>query len=71
MHEGDVWELYIPSELAYGERGTGADIGPNSTLQFKVELIEILGGGAAPGGAAPKKAKKAKKPKQTLSGDEL
>ena len=59
MHEGDVWELYIPSELAYGERGTGADIGPNSTLVFKVELIEILAGGAPAGGPA----RKAKKPK--------
>ena len=55
MHEGDVWELYIPHDLAYGERGTGKDIGPNSVLKFKVELIEILGGGGAggAGGGAP------------------
>lgn len=40
--EGDVWELYIPAELAYGARGAGRDIGPNSTLIFKVELLQIL-----------------------------
>lgn len=39
MPEGSVWELYIPSELAYGERGTGRDIPPYSTLIFKVELV--------------------------------
>jgi len=43
MVQGDVWELYIPAELAYGTRGAGADIGPNSVLTFKVELIEIVG----------------------------
>jgi len=43
MVQGDVWELYIPAELAYGARGAGADIGPNSVLTFKVELIEIVG----------------------------
>ena len=41
MKEGDQWELYIPSKLAYGERGAGADIGPNSTLIFKIELIKV------------------------------
>jgi len=42
MKEGDIWQLVIPPELAYGERGTGRDIGPNATLVFKVELIKVL-----------------------------
>jgi len=43
MTKGAVWELYIPSELGYGTRGTGKDIGPNAMLTFKVELLEIVG----------------------------
>ncbi|MEM9849811.1 MAG: FKBP-type peptidyl-prolyl cis-trans isomerase [Bacteroidota bacterium] len=42
MKPGSKWELYIPSELGYGPRGAGADIGPNETLIFEVELIEIV-----------------------------
>lgn len=41
MKEGDKWELTIPSKLAYGERGAGDKIGPNSTLVFQVELISV------------------------------
>lgn len=43
MTVGSQWELVIPSELAYGERGAGDVIGPNSTLVFEVELISIQG----------------------------
>ena len=40
MSEGAKWELYIPSDLAYGSRGAGADIGPDAVLIFEVELIK-------------------------------
>ena len=43
MKVGDKWRLFIPSELAYGPQGAGADIGPNSVLIFEVELLGIEG----------------------------
>lgn len=42
MTEGSKWRLHIPSELAYGPQGAGGVIGPNSTLIFDVELLEVI-----------------------------
>ena len=43
MPAGSIWEVYIPQELAYGERQQGADIKPFSALIFKIELLEVDG----------------------------
>lgn len=40
MPEGSKWEIYLPSDLAYGPGGAGQQIGPNSTLIFEVELLK-------------------------------
>ncbi len=42
MPVGSQWKLYIPSNLAYGERGVSADIGPNTVLIFEIDLLEIV-----------------------------
>lgn len=42
MPLGSKWELYMPAELAYGERGAGKLIGPNTALKFEVELLRIV-----------------------------
>lgn len=42
MPVGSKWQLYIPYELAYGERGAGGDIKPYSMLIFDVELVDIV-----------------------------
>ncbi len=41
MPKGAKWQIYIPSQLAYGQRGVGSDIGPNETLVFEVALLDI------------------------------
>ncbi len=45
MPVGSKWQLFIPSDLAYGPRGAGGDIGPDATLIFEVELLSIQGKG--------------------------
>ncbi|MGN0028911.1 MAG: FKBP-type peptidyl-prolyl cis-trans isomerase [Marinilabiliaceae bacterium] len=42
MPVGSKWEIYVPSNLAYGKRGAGEKIGPNATLIFEIELVEIV-----------------------------
>ncbi|MBI5095900.1 MAG: FKBP-type peptidyl-prolyl cis-trans isomerase [Candidatus Hydrogenedentes bacterium] len=41
MKVGSKWQLFVPSELAYGPKGAGGDIGPNATLIFEIELLGI------------------------------
>jgi FKBP-type peptidyl-prolyl cis-trans isomerase len=41
MPVGSKWQLFIPAELAYGERSPGPEIGPNSTLIFEIDLVSI------------------------------
>jgi FKBP-type peptidyl-prolyl cis-trans isomerase FklB len=57
MPVGSKWQLFIPPDLAYGDRQAGPDITPGSTLVFEVELMSIQPKtAAAPEGAAPEKA---------------
>jgi FKBP-type peptidyl-prolyl cis-trans isomerase FklB len=41
MKAGSKWKLYVPSNLAYGDRGAGQLIGPGATLIFDIELISV------------------------------
>ena len=41
MKKGAKYQLFVPAGLAYGPRGAGQDIGPNATLIFEVELVDI------------------------------
>ena len=42
MKEGSHWRMWIPSDLAYGDRGAGSDIPGGATLVFEVELLEVI-----------------------------
>lgn len=55
MPVGSKWQVVVPSNLAYGERGAGGVIGPNSTLIFEIELVSIQGPAMnQPAGGPPK-----------------
>ena len=47
MKKGGKYQLFVPSSLAYGPRGAGQEIGPNATLTFEVELLDIKPAAAA------------------------
>ena len=67
MKVGSKYQLFVPSNLAYGERSVGPDIGANSTLLFEVELLDAKAAPApAPAGsaAAPKAPSPAASPKK-------
>lgn len=44
MPKGSKWEIYVPADLAYGARGTHGKIGPNATLIFTIELVDVQSG---------------------------
>lgn len=48
MPKGSKWEVYAPAALAYGERGTHGKIGPNATLIFTIELVDVQKASQAP-----------------------
>jgi len=43
MGEGDKWELFLPSELGYGDRQRGQHITPGAVLVFELEILEVKG----------------------------
>jgi len=57
MPVGSKWQVVIPSQLAYGERGAGGVIGPNSTLVFEIEVVSIEATPASNVPSAPTPAK--------------
>ena len=42
LRVGDHWRVFLPSTLAYGDRGAGSDIGPNEALIFEIQLLEVV-----------------------------
>lgn len=76
MPVGSKWQLFVPSDLAYGDRGAGADIGPDSTLVFEVDLVSIKApekpqgtSDKNPGDAEKKPDDAGKKPDDTKKAD--
>src|SRR5438874_6052594 len=68
MKPGAKYQLFIPSDLAYGPGGTGGDIGPNATLIFEVELMSVKPGEASapsPAAAASASASATASPKRS------
>jgi FKBP-type peptidyl-prolyl cis-trans isomerase FklB len=61
MKPGAKWQLWIPAELGYGDRGAGDQIGPNAMLTFEVELLEIVKKEEKSAAATPPAGKDAKK----------
>ena len=57
MPVGSKWQVFIPSNLAYGERGAGGVIGQNSTLVFEIEVVSIDANAGSSAPAAPTPAK--------------
>lgn len=53
MPVGSKWQVFVPSSLAYGERGAGGVIGPNATLIFEIELVGIQDASASPAASNP------------------
>jgi FKBP-type peptidyl-prolyl cis-trans isomerase len=62
MPVGSKWQLFVPPDLAYGDKGAGQDIGPNSTLIFEVELLSIAPKTDAAPAAKPEAVKPDTKP---------
>jgi FKBP-type peptidyl-prolyl cis-trans isomerase len=62
MPVGSKWQLFVPPDLAYGDKGAGQDIGPNSTLIFEVELLSIAPKTDAAPAAKPEAVKPDAKP---------
>jgi FKBP-type peptidyl-prolyl cis-trans isomerase FklB len=65
MPAGSIWQLFVPPQLAYGERGAGRRVGPNATLQFEVELLRVVpadGAGQEAKDLAARSTAKAEKP---------